>query len=91
MSVKLARTRSHTSLGTNLVAVVKDCSLSNAFPIDDLDGAAKGAQHVLAREDTTFARVSRSIPPVDPISGHQRHDLAARRLPGMAMSPSHHS
>ncbi len=49
--------RSHTSLGTDLVAVAKGCGLTNAFAVTGLDGVAAVADRVLARSGVTFAQV----------------------------------
>ena len=49
--------RSHTSLGTDLVAVAKGCGARNAFAVNQLDGAADVAAHVLSRAGFTFAQV----------------------------------
>lgn len=49
--------RSHTSLGTDLVAVAKGCGLTNAFAVTGLDGVADVADRVVARSGVTFAQV----------------------------------
>ena len=49
--------RSHTSLGTDLVAVAKGCGARNAFAVNQLDGASDIAAHVLSRSGFTFAQV----------------------------------
>ncbi len=49
---------SHTSLGTDLVAVAKGCGIGDAFAIDTLEGADAVARRVNARCGTAFAVVS---------------------------------
>jgi phosphonopyruvate decarboxylase len=49
--------RSHSSLGTSLVAVAKGCGIRTAFTVERVDAAAQVAQHVNAREGTVFAQV----------------------------------
>jgi len=64
--------RSHTSLGTDLVAVAKGFGIANAFSVDNADGCAEIASKALERRETTFVRVSidaseppRALPPRD--------------------------
>lgn len=64
--------RSHSSLGTSLVAVAKGCGIRTAFTVESVDAAAQVAQHVNAREGTVFAQVfinadepPRALPPRD--------------------------
>lgn len=64
--------RSHTSLGTDLVAVAKGCGIADAFTVANLDGCAQIAQRANARKGTTFAQVfinanepPRALPPRD--------------------------
>jgi thiamine pyrophosphate-dependent acetolactate synthase large subunit-like protein len=64
--------RSHTSLGTNLVAVAKGCGLENAFAVTRLDAVSDVADRVLSRSGTTFVQVfiessepPRALPPRD--------------------------
>ncbi|MDZ5457950.1 thiamine pyrophosphate-dependent enzyme [Azohydromonas lata] len=64
--------RSHSSLGTSLVAVAKGCGIRTAFAVESMDAASKVAQHVNAREGTAFAQVfinadepPRALPPRD--------------------------
>lgn len=64
--------RSHSSLGTSLVAVAKGCGIRTAFTVESVDAAAQVAQHVNAREGTAFAQVfinadepERALPPRD--------------------------
>lgn len=64
--------RSHSSLGTSLVAVAKGCGIRTAFTVESVDAAAQVAQHVSAREGTAFAQVfinadepPRALPPRD--------------------------
>jgi phosphonopyruvate decarboxylase len=49
---------SHTSLGTDLVAVAKGCGIEDTFAVDRLEGADDVAQRVNARGGTAFAVVS---------------------------------
>jgi phosphonopyruvate decarboxylase len=49
---------SHTSLGTNLVAVARGCGIGDAIAVDRLDGADDVAQRVNARRGTAFAVVT---------------------------------
>ena len=64
--------RSHTSLGTDLVAVAKAFGIADAFAVANDDGAAEIAQRARARKGTTFAQVfieadepPRALPPRD--------------------------
>jgi len=64
--------RSHTSLGTDLVAVAKGFGIANAFAIESSERRSEVAQHVLARRGPTFVRVAieaneppRALPPRD--------------------------
>jgi thiamine pyrophosphate-dependent acetolactate synthase large subunit-like protein len=64
--------RSHTSLGTDLVAVAKGFGIANALAVDDLAQVDAVAGHVEARRATTFVRVAiapseppRALPPRD--------------------------
>lgn len=64
--------RSHTSLGTDLVAVARGFGIENSFSVGSLDRCADVAAHVAARKRTTFVRVSiatdeppRALPPRD--------------------------
>ena len=63
---------SHTSLGTDLVAVAKGCGIADAFAVDALEGSEAVAERVKARRGTAFALVSiraeeapRALPPRD--------------------------
>ena len=63
---------SHSSLGTNLVAVAKGFGIADAFSTASLDGCAKIARRVHARAAPTFAQVlieanepPRVLPPRD--------------------------
>ena len=49
--------RSHTSLGTDLVAVAKAFGIADAFAVATDDGTAEIAQRVRVRQGTTFAQV----------------------------------
>lgn len=64
--------RSHTSLGTDLVAVAKGFGIADAFTADSLDGCDEVAQRVLTREGVCFVQVfieadepARALPPRD--------------------------
>jgi len=64
--------KSHTSLGTDLVAVAKGFGIAEAFSVDSVDRCADIARRAKAREATTFVRVSiqsdeppRALPPRD--------------------------
>jgi phosphonopyruvate decarboxylase len=64
--------RSHTSLGTDLVAVAKGCGIEDAFSTGGLERSDDIARRVLARAGTVFAQVfieadepPRALPPRD--------------------------
>ena len=64
--------RSHSSLGTDLVAVAKGFGIEDAFSADSLDGCDEVARRVLAREGVCFVQVlieadepPRALPPRD--------------------------
>jgi len=64
--------RSHSSLGTSLVAVAKGFGITDAFAVERLDGVAEVAQRVNARQGAAFAQVfinadepPRALPPRD--------------------------
>lgn len=64
--------RSHSSLGTDLVAVAKGFGLADAFSTASIEGCEEIARRVNAREGTTFAQVfieaeepPRALPPRD--------------------------
>jgi thiamine pyrophosphate-dependent acetolactate synthase large subunit-like protein len=64
--------RSHSSLGTNLVAVAQGFGIADAFSTDNLEGCAEIARRINARSGTTFAQVfieanepPRALPPRD--------------------------
>lgn len=64
--------RSHTSLGTDLVAVAKGFGIANAFGIDGVERCNDVAEHAASRRATTFVRVAiqlneppRALPPRD--------------------------
>lgn len=64
--------RSHSSLGTDLVAVAKGFGIEDAFATGSLDHADRIAQHVNARKGLLFAQVlieadepPRALPPRD--------------------------
>lgn len=64
--------RSHSSLGTSLVAVAKGFGITDAFAVERLDGVAEVAQRVNARQGVAFAQVfinadepPRALPPRD--------------------------
>jgi len=56
--------RSHTSLGTDLVAVAHGFGITEAFTVTTYDEVAQVAERVLARQGTTYARVL--IDPTEP-------------------------
>jgi thiamine pyrophosphate-dependent acetolactate synthase large subunit-like protein len=49
--------RSHTSLGTDLVAVARGCGIAQAEAIRDIDGVAPLAARIRAREGCLLAQV----------------------------------
>lgn len=64
--------RSHSSLGTDLVAVAKGFGISDAFAIGSLEGCQDVARRINARDGTAFAQVfidadepPRALPPRD--------------------------
>jgi thiamine pyrophosphate-dependent acetolactate synthase large subunit-like protein len=64
--------RSHSSLGTNLVAVAKGFGIADSFVVDQLDGFSDVARRVNAREGVALAQVlinsdesQRVLPPRD--------------------------
>jgi thiamine pyrophosphate-dependent acetolactate synthase large subunit-like protein len=64
--------RSHTSLGTDLVAVAKGFGIAQAFSVEDAEQVSAIARRSNARDGTTFARVfieanepPRALPPRD--------------------------
>jgi thiamine pyrophosphate-dependent acetolactate synthase large subunit-like protein len=64
--------RSHSSLGTNLVAVAQGFGIADAFSTDSMEGCAEIARRINARSGTTFAQVfieanepPRALPPRD--------------------------
>jgi len=64
--------RSHSSLGTDLVAVAKGFGIANAFSVSDAASCASIAQGINARQGTTFVQVlinadepPRALPPRD--------------------------
>lgn len=64
--------RSHTSLGTDLVAVAKGFGIADAFSVSTVDGCADIAQRAAVRRATTFVQVfidanepPRALPPRD--------------------------
>jgi phosphonopyruvate decarboxylase len=64
--------QSHTSLGTDLVAVAKGFGIAQAFAVEDAELAGDIARKANARDGTTFARVfieanepPRALPPRD--------------------------
>ena len=64
--------RSHSSLGTNLVAVAKGFGIADSFVVNQLEGFGDVAQRVNAREGLTLAQVlissdepTRVLPPRD--------------------------
>lgn len=64
--------RSHTSMGTDLVAVAKGCGIADAFAVDGIELCGEIADRVATRQGPTFLRVSiasneppRALPPRD--------------------------
>ena len=64
--------RSHTSLGTDLVAVAKGFGIPNSFAVESIERCGEVADHAAARKQLTFVRVSieaneppRALPPRD--------------------------
>ncbi|NRF67782.1 aldehyde dehydrogenase [Aquincola sp. S2] len=64
--------RSHTSLGTDLVAVAKGCGIADARTVDSIELCADIARRAASREGTSFVRVlieanepPRALPPRD--------------------------
>ncbi|MFM0250837.1 thiamine pyrophosphate-dependent enzyme [Paraburkholderia sediminicola] len=64
--------RSHTSLGTDLVAVAKGFGIRDAFTIDSQGGVSAVVERVRSKNGTTFAQVfitadepPRALPPRD--------------------------
>jgi len=64
--------RSHTSLGTDLVAVARGFGIEDAFAVDRIDSSDEVARRILARSGTVFAQVliaadepPRALPPRD--------------------------
>lgn len=64
--------QSHSSLGTNLVAVAKGFGIPDAFSTDSLDGSDEVARRILARHGLSFVQVfieanepPRALPPRD--------------------------
>jgi thiamine pyrophosphate-dependent acetolactate synthase large subunit-like protein len=64
--------RSHTSLGTDLVAVAKGFGIADAFSVSTVDGCGDIAQRAAVRRATTFVQVfidanepPRALPPRD--------------------------
>jgi phosphonopyruvate decarboxylase len=64
--------RSHSSLGTNLVAVAKGFGIADAFVVDQIDGFSDVARRVNAREGLALVQVlinsdepQRVLPPRD--------------------------
>jgi phosphonopyruvate decarboxylase len=64
--------RSHSSLGTDLVAVAKGFGIADAFTTNSLEGSDHVARRILARDGVSFAQVfieanepPRALPPRD--------------------------
>jgi len=64
--------RSHSSLGTDLVAVAKGFGIADAFAVDSLEGCDEVSRRVLSRDGVSFAQVfieanepPRALPPRD--------------------------
>ncbi len=64
--------RSHTSLGTDLVAVAKGCGIADAYTVDNAELCGEIAERAAARQGPSFVRVlieasepPRALPPRD--------------------------
>ncbi|ATA53577.1 hypothetical protein D3C87_953440 [compost metagenome] len=64
--------RSHSSLGTDLVAVAKGFGIADAFAVDSMEGCEEVSRRVLSRDCVSFAQVfieanepPRALPPRD--------------------------
>ena len=64
--------RSHTSLGSDLVAVTKGFGIEDAYSVDSTERCGEIARRAAARQGTTFVRISieanepsRALPPRD--------------------------
>lgn len=64
--------RSHTSLGTDLVAVAKGCGIADAYAVDSVEHCGEIASGAIARKGPTFVQVRiaadeppRALPPRD--------------------------
>lgn len=64
--------RSHSSLGTDLVAVARGCGIGDALRVDSLEEVPQLARRIQARSGTAFVQVSihadelpRALPPRD--------------------------
>ena len=64
--------RSHSSLGTDLVAVAKGFGIADAFAVDSMEGCDEVSRRVLSRDRVSFAQVfieanepPRALPPRD--------------------------
>lgn len=64
--------RSHSSLGTDLVAVAKGFGIADAFAVDSMEGCEEVSRRVLSRDRVSFAQVfieanepPRALPPRD--------------------------
>jgi thiamine pyrophosphate-dependent acetolactate synthase large subunit-like protein len=64
--------RSHTSLGTDIVAVAKGFGIENAFTVESIERCEEIAKRACAREGTAFVRIlieanepPRALPPRD--------------------------
>jgi phosphonopyruvate decarboxylase len=64
--------RSHSSLGTDLVAVAKGFGIADAFAVDSMEGCDEVSRRVLSRDGMSFAQVfieanepPRALPPRD--------------------------
>jgi len=75
--------RSHSSLGTSLIAVAKGFGIADAFEVDDLDEVGAVARRINARDGTAFAQVfinpdepPRALPPRDGVHVKNRFRAA---------------
>ncbi|OYD60202.1 UNVERIFIED_ORG: phosphonopyruvate decarboxylase [Burkholderia sp. CF145] len=80
--------RSHTSLGTDLVAVAKGFGIHDAFAVEDLHGIAAVAERARAKKGTALAQVfinpdepPRALPPRDGVFVKNRFRAALGYAP----------
>jgi thiamine pyrophosphate-dependent acetolactate synthase large subunit-like protein len=80
--------RSHTSLGTDVVAVAKGFGIQSAFAVDNLEGVADVAERVRMKNGPTLAQVfitanepPRALPPRDGVFVKNRFRAALGYAP----------